>query len=146
VLLAGLLTAWTASGGAGTITRLRVQVTLAAVPQRAYTAQVADTVVTAQPYLVIRNLTGKPDELVSVTTPIASTVVLTRPGSGGELIPVAGLTVPAHGTLSLSPQGDDLLIEDPQPYEDDQTVPLTLVFRNAGAVTVDAKVTAPGTP
>jgi len=53
--------------------------------------------------------------------------------------------VPAHGTLSLSPQGDDLLIENPAPYESHQTVPLTLLFRNAGEVTVDAEVTAPGT-
>ena len=145
VLLAGLLTAWTAAGGAGTLSRPRIQVTLAAVPQRAYTAQLADTVVTAQAYLVIRNLSGEPDKLVAVRTPIAGTVILTRQGPEGQLLQVTSLTVPAHGTLSLSPQGDDLLIENPAPYESHQTVPLTLLFRNAGEVTVDAEVTAPGT-
>jgi copper(I)-binding protein len=35
---------------------------------------------------------------------------------------------------------------DPVAYESKGSVPLTLVFRNAGQVTIDATVTAPGTP
>ena len=73
-----------------------------------------------------------PGELVAVRTPIAGAVTLTRPGSGGQLVQATGLAVPAHGALSLSPQGDGLLIGNPAPYEGDRTVPLTLVFRDAG--------------
>jgi copper(I)-binding protein len=32
------------------------------------------------------------------------------------------------------------------PFENRQTVPLTLVFRHAGQITVEATVTAPFTP
>ena len=39
-----------------------------------------------------------------------------------------------------------LLVERPVPFENRRTVPLTLVFRNAGQITVDATVTAPFTP
>jgi Cu+-exporting ATPase len=146
VVLVGLLTAWAASSGAGTLTRVRLQVTLAAVPMRAFTAQAADAVGTAQAYLVIRNLAAVPDELIAVHTPIAGRVILTQRGLGGQQAQVAGLTVPAAGTLSLSPLTGGLLIEHPVPFETRQTVPLTLVFRHAGQVTVDATVTAPGTP
>jgi copper(I)-binding protein len=48
--------------------------------------------------------------------------------------------------LSLSPLADDVVLENPVPFEGRQTVPLTLVFRHAGQVTIDAPVTAPGTP
>jgi P-type Cu+ transporter len=146
VVLVGLLTAWAASSGAGTLTRVRIQVTLAAVPMRAFTAQAADAVGTAQAYLVIRNLAAVPDELIAVYTPIAGLVILTQRGLGGQQAQVAGLTVPAAGTLSLSPLTGGLLIEHPVPFENQQSVPLTLYFRYAGQITVDATVTAPGTP
>jgi copper(I)-binding protein len=32
------------------------------------------------------------------------------------------------------------------PFENSRDVPLTLVFRRAGEVTIEAPVTAPGTP
>jgi copper(I)-binding protein len=113
---------------------------------RAFTAQAADAVGTAQAYLVIRNLAAVPDELIAVYTPIAGRVILTQRGLGGRQAQVAGLTVPAAGTLSLSPLTGGLLIEHPVPFENQQTVPLTLYFRYAGQITVDATVTAPGTP
>ena len=37
VVLIGLLSAWVATGGAGTLSRVRLQVSLAAVPMRAFT-------------------------------------------------------------------------------------------------------------
>ncbi len=67
-------------------------------------------------------------------------------GLGGQQAQVAGLTVPAEGTLSLSPLIGGLLIDHPVPFENSRTVPLTLVFRHAGQITVDATVTAPFTP
>ncbi len=147
VVLTGLLAAWVASGGAGTLTRVRLQVTLAAVPMRAFTPQAAASIGTATTFLTIRNLSGTPDELIAATSPIAGRVVLTeRSGPGSSRTVVTDLVVPAHGTLTLSPFGDDLILQDPAPFETSTAVPLTLTFRHAGTVTIDAPVTAPGTP
>jgi copper(I)-binding protein len=140
--LLGLLTAWTTSSGAGTLTKVQIQVTQASVPMRAFTPQAADATGTAQVYLVIRNLAGVPDELIAVRTTIAAHVIFTLGGLAGHQTQVADLTVPAAGTLSLSPLTGGLLIEHPVPFENRQTVPLTLVFRHAGQITV----TAPFTP
>ena len=135
-VLIGLLSAWVVTGGAGTISRVRVQVTLAAVPMRGFTAATADSVKTANTYLTIKNLSSTPDELISVRSPDARRIILTR----------TDLVIPAHGTLVLSPLGYDAVLVDPVAFESRGTVPLTLVFRNAGQVTVAATVTAPGTP
>ena len=59
---------------------------------------------------------------------------------------LSALAIPAHGSITLSPLSDDAVLLDPAPYESDMTVPLTLVFRHAGRVQVDATVTAPGSP
>jgi copper(I)-binding protein len=113
---------------------------------RAFTRQAA--LGPADTFLVIRNLSGRPDELVAVRSPIASRVLLVghRAGPSGPATLVSGFTVPAHGTLNLSPFGDDVVLEDPAPFEDSQGVPLTLVFRDAGPVSAVASVTPPGTP
>jgi len=39
-----------------------------------------------------------------------------------------------------------VVLQDPAPFETSASVPLTLTFRHAGTVTIDAPVTAPGTP
>ena len=59
---------------------------------------------------------------------------------------VADLAIPADGTLTLSPFGNDLVLQDPAPFETTATVPLILTFRDAGTVTIEASVTAPGSP
>ena len=147
VVLTGLLAAWAATGGAGTLTRVRLQVTLAAVPMRAFTPQAAAAVDAATTFLTIKNLSGTPDELVAASSPVAGRVVLTeRTGISASRTVVADLVVPAHGTLTLSPFGDDLVLQDPAPFETRMAVPLTLTFRHAGTVTIDAPVTPPGLP
>jgi copper(I)-binding protein len=146
-VLTGLLSAWVASGGAGTLTKVRIQVTLAAVPMRAFTPQAAAAVDTARIYLVIRNVSGTPDELIAVRSSIARHVVLTQPtGLTSRPAVVSSLPVPADGTLTLSPLTDDVVLQNPAPFENSRDVPLTLIFRHAGQVTIDAAVTAPGTP
>jgi copper(I)-binding protein len=143
----GLLSAWVISGGAGTVTRVRVQIGLAAVPMRAYAASRAGAIHETPTYLTIRNLAGVPDELLSVRSPVAGHVVLTGPpGPGGARPVVAGLAIPAHGSITLTPFSQDVVLVDPLRYETDMTVPLTLTFRHAGTVHVDAAVTAPGAP
>jgi copper(I)-binding protein len=147
VVLAGLLTAWVATGGAGTLTRVRMTISLAAVPMRAFTPQAAAAAGAAHAYLVIHNLDGTPDQLIAVRSPIASRIVLTqRTGLAGQAAVVSSLPIPGHGTLTLSPLTDDVVLADPLPFEDSKTVKLTLVFRHAGQITINAPVTAPGTP
>jgi len=142
VVVTGLLTAWAGSGGGGTLTRVPLQVSQAAVPMRAFTPQTAAKVTAATTLLTIRNLSGTADELVAARTPLARSVVLRQrgPAQGGPLV------IPAHGTLTLTPLGEDLVLQQPSPYESRATVPLTLTFRHSGTVTIDAPVTGPGTP
>jgi len=147
VVLIGLLSAWVATGGAGTLSRVRLQVTLAAVPMRAFTPAAAAAIGSATTFLTIKNLSGTPDELVAVRSPIAARVVLTeRTSLAGPRAVISDLAIPAHGTLTLSPFGDDVVLQHPAPFETSPSVALTLTFRHAGTVTVEATVTAPGTP
>ena len=144
-VLAGLLSAWVASG-AGSIVAQRVQVTQAAVPMRGFTAAAARSGPVGT-FLTIWNPGRKADELLSVSSPIAHRIVLVR--RGGPEVPgtvVRGLMIPAGGTVTLTPFGNDVVLTDPVRYENDATVPLTLTFRRAGRIAVTADVPAPGTP
>jgi copper(I)-binding protein len=146
-VLTGLLTAWVATGGAGTLTRVRIQVTLAAVPMRAFTPQASAAAGNATTFLTITNLSGTPDELIAARSPLAAWVELTkRSGPAAPRTAVSGIVVPAHGTLILTPFGNDLVLIDPAPFENRASLPLTLTFRHDGTVTIQAAVTAPGTP
>ena len=83
-VLIGLLAAWAAAGGAGTLTRVRLEVTVAAIPMRAFTPRAAAAAGAAHTYLAVRNLSGTADELIAVRSPIARHVLLVRrdgPGS-----------------------------------------------------------------
>jgi len=142
-VVTGLLAGRVAAGGGGTLTRVRLQVTQAAVPMPAFTPQAAAEVRTATTFLTIQNLSGTPDELVAARSPLARRVVLRHrggPAQGGPLL------IPAHSTLTLTPIGDDLVLQQPSPYESRATVPLTLTFRHSGTVTIEVPVTGPGTP
>lgn len=145
LVLIGALCGWVASGAAGTLTSVQLKITLAAVPMRAYSANESAAVESVPAYLVIRNLSGTPDQLVAVRTPIARRAVFTeRTGPAAKPATVPALTVPANGTLTLSPLGSDVILEHPGAYESSAEVPLTLVFRHAGTITIEAPVTAPG--
>jgi copper(I)-binding protein len=145
MVLLGLLSTWVVTGGAGTLTRIRLQITLAAVPVRGFTPRTATGAATT--FMTIRNLTGTPDELLSVTSPVASRIVLTeRAGPTAPETVVSDLVIPARAALILSPFGADIVLQNPASYEYQTTVPLTLTFRHAGTVTVHAVVTLPETP
>ena len=60
-------------GGAGTISRVRIQVTLAAIPMSSFIAS-QDTGREAA-YLTIRNLSGIADELTGASSPAARRVI-----------------------------------------------------------------------
>jgi copper(I)-binding protein len=142
-VLTGLLSAWVATGGGGTLRRMPLKFELAAIS--APGTQGAGTA--AATYLVIRNL-GGPDELLSARAPASGRIVLARRGiqplSAGGGLPA--LAIPARGTTSLSPLGADLVLISPGSLQVGQTVPVTLTFRHAGRITVQFLVTPAGTP
>ncbi|HEY3978317.1 MAG TPA: copper chaperone PCu(A)C [Streptosporangiaceae bacterium] len=140
-VLTGLLSAWVLAGGAGTISRVRIQVTLAAIPMTSFTAR--DSPGRAAAYLTIRNLSGVPDDLTGASSPAARQVTLSRSSAG----PAAGsLVIPARGTVTLTPFGRDLVLAGASGLRAGQRVPLILNFRRAGRITILATVTAPGAP
>ena len=140
--LVGLLTIWTVTGGAGTLRRVHVDVTLAAIPL-SFRPGAGHALADATTYLEIRNL-GSGDDLVGATSPIARGALLVRHGRtplavGGQL-PL--IPLPAGSTLDLSPFGADLILIRPRPLHIGQIVPVTLDFKHAGRVRVDLVVTA----
>ena len=140
LVLLALLTGWVASGGAGTISRVRIKISSASL------AMPLTPDGPAYAYLIVQNL-GAADTLESATVPGARQVRIVR-HNGSAAGPgriLANLAIPANGTVSLSPMGPDIeLIGARLIYGQD--VPLTLTFRNAGRVSVEAMVTPPGTP
>jgi copper(I)-binding protein len=140
-----LLAAWVIAGGGGAISRVRVEVTRATVPMVSYTRNGAAGK-NALVYLTIRNLSKTPDVLLSAASSAAAGVVLTRHVTAQPAADTRGLVVPAGGTLTLSPFAADLVLIRPKSLVSGQDVVITLRFRNAGTVTVDAAVTPPGTP
>jgi len=145
-VLTGLLSAWVAGGG-GTIRRVRIEVTLAAVPMPGYAAGHASLPGGPATYLTIRNLSGSPDELIGARSSAAARVQISGlPDRAGHRSAIAGLPVPADGTVSFSAFGRDLVLLRPVSLPAGQTFPLTLTFRHAGQVTVELTVTPPGTP
>ncbi len=145
IVLVAVLATWVIIGGAGSLTRIRIRVTQAAVPMLSFTDH-ASAARSAPVYLTLHNLSGNGDVLVSASSPDAAWVELTSGRAGGSGRAVAGLPVPARATVSLSPFGEDLVLVDPGPLVAGQQVQLVLRFRHAGVVTVEATVTPPGTP
>jgi copper(I)-binding protein len=146
-VLVGLLSGWVASGGAGTLQRVQIQVELAAIPLPPGQDNAVATADVAATYLVIKNL-GAPDDLLAARSPLAQRIALTRrgnkPSGSGALL--SGLAIPGDGSVSLSPFGADIVLIRPAALHVGEMVPLTLTFRRAGRVTVEAMVTPPGTP
>jgi copper(I)-binding protein len=140
-LLLGLLSAWVITGGGGTITRVSLEITAAAVaaPPRPGAP--------AEAYLTIANLGGA-DRLIAVTTPDARRVVLVQHGGNpaGPGRTLAAVPIGAHSTVSLNPFSAGIVLIGPSGLTVGDSVPLTLTFAAAGRVTVQASVTPPGTP
>jgi periplasmic copper chaperone A len=141
VLLLGLLSAWVVTGGDGTISRVRIEVTEASV------AEPTQPGGPAAMYLTVVNLGGA-DRLVSVTTSAAQRVeFVRRQGTAqGPSRQLTSVSIPARATVNLNPFTTDIVLVGPAPLTAGGTVPITLTFAGAGRVTVAAAVTPPGTP
>jgi copper(I)-binding protein len=94
-------------------------------------------------YLMVRNTGATADRLVSATSPLApASMLMTEQstGEGGVMAPLAGLVIPAHGTATLQPGHDHLMLERPAAVKVGEDVEVTLRFARAGAVTVKVPV------
>jgi len=94
-------------------------------------------------YLTIRNA-GSADRLVGATSPAAERVethVTARDGDMMRMREVKGYDVPAKGTLELKPAGAHLmLVNIKAPLKEGTSVPVTLMFQNAGDIKVAFQV------
>ncbi len=141
-LLIGLLSAWTLTGGAGTLRRVHVEITLAAIPL-SFAPGAGDGLPDAVTYLEIRNI-GSADDLVGARSPMARGTLLVRDGrsplaADGQLSEIA---FPAGATIDLSPFGLDLVLLHPRALHIGEIVPITLEFRDGGPVRVNLLVTS----
>ncbi len=96
-------------------------------------------------YIVIHNPTKKADMLTSATADWAGRVELhtmdTDKNGVMQMKQIYELALPAGGALELRPGGMHMMIfEVKQPLRMNETVRITLVFRDAGSVTVPFKV------
>jgi hypothetical protein len=112
---------------------------------------------TGAAYMLIHNHGSEPDRLIGARSPAAETievhtseedengVVRMRPAEGG-------LELKAGSVLLLNRGGSHLMMTGlTGPLEDGEVIPMTLVFENAGEITIDVPVdrsrlteTAPG--
>ncbi|WP_158288197.1 copper chaperone PCu(A)C [Streptomyces sp. ICBB 8177] len=134
----GGLTAWTTLGGAGSPAAVGVTDARLIMP--------ADPGGQTAVVFQLRNTGGADDDLVSVTSPrtgpvrLAHTVV--RDGAGSMAM-VDAATVPAHGTLTMSPFGLDAMVDAPHGLSLGQLVPFVLHFRDSPPQRIAAVVVRP---
>jgi copper(I)-binding protein len=125
---AALTACGNASGASGSI-----HVSGASIPAPAAPGQ-------ASAYLDIRN-NGPADQLVSARTSEGGTVTFSAPAAGSSVMrTVPDIPVPSHATLRLVPNGAHLTITGATALQGGTQITLTLVFANAGTVSVPAVI------
>lgn len=143
VLVAACLSTLAAAGLAGCYGRASASPSIALA-----TAYVAQPGVPGQTvaYLVIRN-NGRRDRLISARTSAGGKVSFRAPRQPGGTVmhTIPAISIPAHDTVRLIPDGQHLLITGAGPMHGGKDITLTLVFAHAGTVSVVAQVTDPQT-
>ncbi|QUS37282.1 copper chaperone PCu(A)C [Falsirhodobacter algicola] len=99
-------------------------------------------------YLDLINRSDSDDRLTSVESAAAGRVDLHRMEMSGDTMRMApmrdGLPLPAGETVSLSPSGMHLMLQDlAAPLREGETLTLELHFEHAAPVTVDLPILAP---
>jgi copper(I)-binding protein len=99
-------------------------------------------------YLTIRNTGAEPDRLVGIATPAAARAdvhEMAEAGGAMKMRPAGPLEIPPGGEVRLEPGGlHIMLMQLRAPLAQGGEVPLTLLFEQAGEVTVMAPVGAIG--
>lgn len=96
-------------------------------------------------YMRITNAAGKPDTLVGVRVTQAGKAELHTHINDNGIMRMreveGGIPVPANGSVALQPGGYHvMLMRLKEPIKKGTTLPMTLIFKNAGEVTVTAGV------
>ncbi|MCC3771019.1 copper chaperone PCu(A)C [Streptomyces sp. UNOC14_S4] len=134
----GGLSVWTASGAAGRPPSVTVEDARVLLP-----FGTDDTAA----FVKVRNNGDADDELVGVEVPTAGSAMLSRTvvkDGAGSMRMVPSATVPAGGTLDMSPHALDIMITSPPRLAPGDRLPLTLRFRESGTVQVEAVTVRPG--
>ena len=87
------------------------------------------------------------DRLVSITSPVSGDVQMHEMSMQGDVMKMRkledGIAVPAGATVTLAPGGLHVMFMGiTAPFREGESVPATLTFEKAGAVTVEFKVEA----
>jgi copper(I)-binding protein len=139
-LVLGVLIVWVLSGAFGTVARERIEIADARAPLPTSPGLTAV-------YLTVSDTGAEGDELVSAQAADAQTTMLTgerEHGGAGVMTRLTGITIPAHGSVTLGPYTEDIMLEGVRPLRVGQTVTLILTFRTLGTLTVPVNVVAPG--
>ncbi|WBO62873.1 copper chaperone PCu(A)C [Streptomyces camelliae] len=141
MLALGALAAWTASGAAGSPARIEVTSGRVFLPYGGSEESAA--------FFRISNSGGAEDELTGVTSTAVDRAMLgsntTTPGNAGYMRPVDSATIPAGGTLAMSPRGLDVMVTVRGKWRAGDLVPFVLHFRHSGRIKTLAVVVRPGT-
>jgi copper(I)-binding protein len=117
--------------------------------EHAYARPTPPGATTGAVYFTIRNEGPAADRLVRVASPAAQGVEIHRMTMDGTLMkmrPVAGIDVPAGGSVALSAGGYHvMLVGLARPLASGDQVPLTLTFEKAGPLQAVASVESPTT-
>ncbi|MFF4351445.1 copper chaperone PCu(A)C [Streptomyces sp. NPDC001530] len=140
-LALGGLAVWTASGAAGTPARIKVTSGRVFLPFGESEESAA--------FFRISNSGDADDVLTRVTSTAADGAMLgrntTTDGNTGSMRAVDSATVPAGGTLAMSPQDLDVMVTVRGTWRAGDLVPFVLHFRHSGRVKTLAVVVRPGT-
>jgi copper(I)-binding protein len=92
-------------------------------------------------YLTVKNSGARADELVSVSSAAAGSSMLMTENANGTMGMLRTLRIPAHGSASLVPGRDHVMLEQPRGTLDvGQHVAVSLHFRLAGTLTISVPV------
>ncbi|WJV45616.1 copper chaperone PCu(A)C [Streptomyces flavofungini] len=139
VALCGL-SAWVAAGAAGSPARVAVDDGRVFLPYGGKEETAA--------FFRITNTGESGDELVSVRSPVADDVMLSRTveraGNVESMRMVDSAAVPARSVVRMTPEGLDVMLRPVGALRLGDEVPFVLRFRHSGEVTVRAVVVRPG--
>lgn len=103
---------------------------------------------TAAVYATISNRGSKPDRLTGASCPVAQSTEIHQDINDNGIMrmrPVAGIDIPPGQTLRLTPNGYHLmLMGTKQRLTRGSTISCTLTFRDAGPISLELPVRAPG--
>jgi copper(I)-binding protein len=97
-------------------------------------------------YVIVQNK-GPAVRLIGARSSAGGTVQLRSPAGSQPIVmhTVPAIVIPAHTLFRLDPSGSHLLITGSGPMVAGHEITLTLIFANAGSISVPAMVTDPAT-